>query len=72
MAARNGVARQRLGEDVCSLFCSWNEQRCNEAAVHSIAKPEEAQVEVLHATMMLWVAQNGWLLMSSLEGDCRL
>ena len=46
---------QRLGKEVCRLVCSWNEGGSNDPLVHSGPKPVEAQIEVFHAPMMLWM-----------------
>ena len=56
--ALNVGAWQGLGEDVGDLHVRWDEHWRDGASLDDVAQPVVAQVEVLHATMVLWVVSD--------------
>jgi hypothetical protein len=56
--SRNFDASERLGEQICGHARGGDVAHGDDARVHHVAQPEEAQVQVLHAPMVLRVARN--------------
>ena len=61
--------RHRLGKNVCRHLLCLDMHRSNEMTLHFVSKTVESQIQMLHASMMLWVLGNVDGRLVIIEGD---